>query len=498
MTADVCYVLEGTYPYVPGGVSSWVHTLIQSMPELTFHVLHLSPQPNFYPLGLRYELPENVVGVDEVYLQVGASELQTRCSQKDVDTETMDVFSAFVEGLKGNASDPFSALFRVANNTEQAAALRSMLLQSPDAWKVMLDAYKDEAELESFVHFVWTWRFALMPFLNGLAAEIPPARVYHTPCTGYAGVIAAGAKARTGRPMLLTEHGIYTKERRIDIQSATWIPDLPPPGSLVPNQAPYFRRFWMRQFDAMSRICYEASDEILTLYEGNRRLQVDGGAPSERLRIIPNGIHLERFGEVHPDAEEPDPDVFTIGFIGRVCPIKDVRTLLQALRLVVDEMPMVRVRILGPLDEEEYVEDCRRLCRVLRLENNVLMEGMVNIPLVLPTLDVCVLSSISEAQPLALLEVGAMGVPTVATDVGSCSELLAGRTPDDKALGEGGLVVPMASPGALAKAILRVARDDTKRKAMGEAMRQRVRKHYNIKDMVDAYEALYRKYARAA
>ncbi|MFN3430865.1 MAG: DUF3492 domain-containing protein, partial [Candidatus Sericytochromatia bacterium] len=47
MQADVCLVLEGSYPYVTGGVSSWVHQLIAGLPEVRFALLTLVPDGRF-------------------------------------------------------------------------------------------------------------------------------------------------------------------------------------------------------------------------------------------------------------------------------------------------------------------------------------------------------------------------------------------------------------------------------------------------------------------
>lgn len=498
MTVDVCLVLEGTYPYVPGGVSAWVHTLVTSLPDLTFHLLHLSAAPNSYPKGMRYEMPSNVVGLDEIHLQTGDEDLLTRFSARGVDEEAVACFADFFDEVRAGEGNAFAAFFGLVNDPERARLMRRMLLQSEEAWDVMVRAYREEAPERSFLRFVWTWRFAFLPLFNALAAPVPDARCFHTVCTGYSGILAAGAKAKTGRPMILTEHGIYTRERRIDIQSADWIPDHAAHESLVPRVPPFFRAFWMRQFGVMSRICYDSADEILTLYEGNRLLQIGDGADKDLIRIVVNGIDLDRYGNAPPDAETRNAEVFTVGFIGRVCPIKDVRTLLQAWRLVVDELPHARLRICGPLDEQEYVDECLKLATTLRLDEHIAFEGLVDVPKVLGALDLCVLSSISEAQPLTILEVGARGIPVVATDVGACSELLGGRTPEDRALGDGGLVVPMANPGAMARALIKLARDEELRTSMGAAMRQRVQRFYDVEDMVREYGAIYRRNVEAA
>ena len=65
--ADICLVLEGTYPYVPGGVSTWTHELIKAQSHLTFHIIALLP-PNA-KAKIRYKIPKNVLSIKKVFLQ---------------------------------------------------------------------------------------------------------------------------------------------------------------------------------------------------------------------------------------------------------------------------------------------------------------------------------------------------------------------------------------------------------------------------------------------
>ena len=60
--ADVCLVLEGTYPYVSGGVSTWVHQIMGMFPDLNFAIFYLGAQkdPN---CQMKYELPPNLVAM---------------------------------------------------------------------------------------------------------------------------------------------------------------------------------------------------------------------------------------------------------------------------------------------------------------------------------------------------------------------------------------------------------------------------------------------------
>jgi hypothetical protein len=147
-------------------------------------------------------------------------------------------------------------------------------------------------------------------------------------------------------------------------------------------------------------------------------------------------------------------------------------------------------------EDAEYAEMCQRHARQLGLERNVAFEGRVNVLEEMPKVDVVVLTSISEAQPLVILEAGAVGLPCVATDVGSCSELLFGRTPEDRTLGAGGILTPMATPGETARAVLELYHSPQLRERMRDAMRERVRRFYDQRDMVAAYDEIYQRHAR--
>lgn len=76
-TADICLLLEGTWPYVRGGVSSWIHQMILGLPELTFSVMFIGGQRSAYT-SRRYEVPVNVVHIEEVFLEDATHPVDTR------------------------------------------------------------------------------------------------------------------------------------------------------------------------------------------------------------------------------------------------------------------------------------------------------------------------------------------------------------------------------------------------------------------------------------
>lgn len=493
--ADVVLVLEGTYPFVLGGVSSWVHRLITRMPERRFGVVHLAPRVGHYGDRPAYTLPDNVGFVQQ--LGIVPPPLPMRLPRRRDRAAVLALWQQLLR-LRDGEPGALSALAGVVA-TLQAAHLRADdLLASPACWDTAMRCYQQEAPRESFLNFHWTWRFAWQPVLELLLFPMPPGGVYHTVSTGYAGMLAALAAATWQRPLLLTEHGIYTKERRIEVYSAPWIRDVDDGDLAIGGRAPYFRAFWQRHFAMLSRCCYDQATRIVTLYEQNRQAQIADGAPAAKCHVVPNGVDVQALGAAaaraaaaRAAAGDP-PRPFTVAFVGRVCPIKDVRTFVAAMRLVAEQVPDLVVRVLGPMNEDaEYAEGCRTLARELGLGDLVRFEGPVDVRAELPQVDVLVLTSISEAQPLVVLEAGAFGIPVVASDVGSCRELLEGRGKEDRALGVGGLLTPIASPGAVANAVLQLHADPVLRARMGDSLRQRVQRHYDEADMIRTYRGLY-------
>jgi glycosyltransferase involved in cell wall biosynthesis len=107
-----------------------------------------------------------------------------------------------------------------------------------------------------------------------------------------------------------------------------------------------------------------------------------------------------------------------------------------------------------------------------------------------------VLTSISEAQPLVILEGHCAGVPVVATNVGACEELLYGRTAEDRGLGASGIVTAVASPQETADAISRVATDPKLRATMVQSGIDRVERFYREEDLNRTYLEIYDSLAR--
>jgi glycosyltransferase involved in cell wall biosynthesis len=201
-------------------------------------------------------------------------------------------------------------------------------------------------------------------------------------------------------------------------------------------------------------------------------------------------VDLARFRALREKRVHPPRPI--LGFIGRVVPIKDVKGFVRAMKAVAAVHPDVEGWIVGPTAEDPaYAAECQQLAAALGVENRVKFMGFQPPDEVLPHVALMVLSSISEGLPLVVPEAFASGVPVVTTDVGACRELVEGRTPEDRALGRAGAVVPIADPEALARAALELLRNEDRYLAAQRAAMQRVETYYSEHQVFGEYRGLY-------
>jgi glycosyltransferase involved in cell wall biosynthesis len=522
--ADVCLLVEGTYPFVSGGVSSWVHDIILGHPELSFAVLNVGSHPGAYGEP-RYQLPHNVVGLHRVFCQESArppldgaaradlrEQIRTLRAAADTRTDPSRVLAGLRRLHLEGAADPASQLGILEDLATNDLPLEEFLYGR--ASFDLLTALADRTASETpFLDLFWHYRAIHVPLLRLLAAPEVPAACYHAIATGYAGLLAAVWSHRTERPLALTEHGIYAREREMELARADWIRDAAEmddggfglrTATWAPRISP-LRKIWSAFFRGLSRLAYGQATRIVTLSEVNRVKQIADGAPAAKIDIVPNGVDLPddvplvvAANANDSDNDESDgglialrPVPLRVGFVGRVVPIKDLITFIRACDQALRTIDL-EVRVIGPMDEDPaYAARCRDLVARLGRGDKIAFVGPMAPARIYPDLDVVVLTSFSEGQPLVILEAYAHGVPVIATDVGACRELVEGREADDRALGPSGFVTRVAAPKETAAALVRLARDPQLRRRLGAAGFRRVSASYQRRDMLSAYRALY-------
>ena len=488
---DVTLLLEGTYPYTRGGVSSWVHDLLAGLPDITFSLVSLGARRPSGEETPYYQVPANVCAIHRHFLM---DEKATRALPCPGDKAYFVANSILHDWFARPNETLDNAVFSsaVLQSGRSAQRCAQEFFHSEAAWSFMLSRYAQACPDESLLAYFWAVRNSHGPLIRlaEIARAIPSSGVYHAVSTGYAGLLGAMLHRTHGRPLVLTEHGIYTKERKIELLSLylhekqSYLDEVPA-GGLEYNQA-----LWLRMFEGIGRLTYEAANPIISLYEQNRQRQIGDGADAARTRVIPNGVDIARYAPLRAMRPQAIPHV--LGLIGRIVPIKDIKTFIRAIHALAVTIPDVEGWLIGPEDEDPaYANECHELVRTLQLEKHIKFMGFQRIENVLPRLGLLVLTSISEAFPLVIGESYASGLPVLTTDVGACRDLVEGSGPEDRALGSGGRVVPIFAPGALARAAFEMLSDPACWHAAQRAGIARVERYYRQSSVIDAYRALY-------
>lgn len=462
----ICLIVEGCYPYVVGGVSAWVQMLLRQMPEHQFLLVSIGAQRRQRG-QFRYEIPANVTELREYFLdeplgrEPGASGHPLSAAARQ----------ALLDLVRGTAPD-WPRLFE-AFGGEQPRPVEEFLM-SEDFLALARGLAETTGRNTPFKDLFWTLRSMLLPALELLRCPVPEADVYHAVATGYAGLLGAKFSYFAHKPLLLTEHGIYTREREEEILKADWVPG-------------YFKPTWIGYFRALSQAAYRQARTIVSLFQGARELQIGLGADERKCRVIPNGIDISRFAAIPP--LDPAPHPLHLGAVLRIVPIKDVKTMIYSFHRVKAVRPDATLNLIGPYDEDPaYYQECRDLIRRLGCRD-IRFVGRADVTDWLPKLDLLLLTSISEGQPFVLLEAMAAHRPVVATNVGACREIIEGA---EDGLGPAGRVVPVMSPAAIAQGILEISRTPATLHALAENGYRRVVRYYQDKDFLSAYRALYR------
>lgn len=469
----VCLICEGCYPYVPGGVSSWIQMLCSRFQDVEFVVWAIATTREEMPEAV-CQVPENVKEIRTLYLgdeTFRKSSRKVRLTREEKEN---------LKGLMTGSADTINWA-GVMDLVKRHQRHMSDILMSESFFEICMEEYRRQNSKKVFHHFLWNFRGIYFPLMFILSQEIPQADLYHAVSTGYAGILGSCASHVEGKPLLLSEHGIYTREREEDIIRSRWV-------------SGEFKEIWIEFFKKLSFIAYQKAGVVTTLFETNRSLQVELNCPPEKITVIPNGVAAREYAVCR---RENRKGPVTLGAVLRVVPIKDVKTMLLAFDIVKQAEPEARLRIMGNCRENPaYYQECLDLLEELGTRD-VEFLGQVDIKEHLPEIDLLLLSSISEGQPLAMLEGMAAEIPFVTTNVGNCKALLEGEREDDR-FGPAGLAVPVMNSEAMAQAILRCIRDPDLRRRMGQAGRKRVEAYYSREGMLDAFHQLYERLGGAS
>lgn len=237
--------------------------------------------------------------------------------------------------------------------------------------------------------------------------------------------------------------------------------------------------------NSLSRWKYRQVDRFIAASEAIRQMLIADGVPAERTVTVHEGIDVERV--IATSAVNVHEAFFlphgapVVGNVAALVPHKGQRHLVEAARLVVQEMPDVRFVILG---EGELREALERQVHEHHLQKHVLLPGFrTDVIGCIKGFDLFAMSSVTEGLGTSLLDAMACARPIVATAAGGIPEIV-----ED---GVNGLLVPPRDHAALADAIVRVLKDPARRQRMGDAGLARVTARFTVDRMVEQTAEVY-------
>ncbi|MCL2254475.1 MAG: GT4 family glycosyltransferase PelF, partial [Lachnospiraceae bacterium] len=266
----ICLVVEGAYPYLRGGVSSWVNDIVLKMPEHEFVIQTICAFKADAGKFLCVP-PENISEISEAFLDGGDTNIKR--GRKNLKKSECDAILSIMMGEHEDWEGIFDML------QKNPISLHNLLM-GYDFYRVAKEYYDTRYSRVAFSDFLWTCRSMFLPIFTILQYKYPQADVYHAVSTGYAGVVATCAGYLNNKPVILTEHGIYTREREEEIIRAKWTRGI-------------YKDLWIEHFYKLSNCIYDRADRIYSLFKKARETQVELGCSIDNTEVIHNGINYE-------------------------------------------------------------------------------------------------------------------------------------------------------------------------------------------------------------
>lgn len=261
----------------------------------------------------------------------------------------------------------------------------------------------------------------------------------------------------------------------------------------------------VRRLGRVAYWCYSQADRFLAISEAMARNYRAAGLPESRLRVVPNGVDLERFQPVAADEREAccralglDPSLRWVAFVGFFSREKAPDVLFDAWLKLAPALRATTGLVFAGVTDSKYHEVDPALARHIRDEaarlgvtNHIRLVGECgDIERVYGAADLLAQPSTREAFGMALVEAMASGLPVVATRI----EQVTTEIVDD---GTTGLLVPPRDTDAMARALEVLLTDRGSASAMGARARNSVAERYGLELSAQRWRAIYDELATA-
>jgi glycosyltransferase involved in cell wall biosynthesis len=483
---NVMLVLEGTYPFNAGGVSTWAHTICQQMHGVDFTLCALTAN---YCTQSKFQLPKSVKDLLQIPMWAPEEpaayptfdipyndilDQKSRTTRVVIQERFLPPFQSFLAHLYDEQDDisAFHAvlyeLWEYFRTYDYSVTLKSQIVWN--AYVNFMDRYGADGIIPVPVMMDLTigmrWLFRL---LLPLSIPMPKVDLVHLTMSGFALLPALAAKYAYGTPIILTEHGVFIRERLLAINSSGY--------------SFFLKDFLIRFSESIAKLAYFTSERIYSVNRFNQSWEKRYGAAPHKLECIYNGIDYHRF--VPREKSVPLKHNPTVVALARIFELKDIITMIDTCAIVRTQIPNVQFFVYGDTESvPEYTARCLQHIESLQLkENFFLMGAQPNPHELFVNGDISILTSISEGFPYTVLESLSCGIPVVATDVGGTAEAL------DH--GKSGFICKPKDAESLAHRCVQLLQNNELRAQMGEHARRRIIALFSEERFVAAYQKVY-------
>lgn len=485
---DVLMILEGTYPFNGGGVSTWAHMLCTKVRNAEFSLYSINAdfevKPKYDISNIKHLVqlpmwsalePSELLDYGRKYHKFVAR--KERLEDDEVSKTFVPLFIELIKIIYSEITDVEElddVIFKMWRFFQKNDYKRTM--KSEVVWKafcyhvgdVMADQQNDATLYDLTVGMRWMYRF-LMP----LSIDVPKADICHLTLAGFPVIPALVLKYKYGTPLLVTEHGVFIRERLIAINNSEF--------------SFFLKKMLIRFSEAITELVYYKADKIVSVNKFNIVWEKLYGANPGKIEIIYNGIDHNHFVPVEkPTHLQGTP---TVVAAARIFELKDILTMIRSCGVAKRSIPNVKFLVYGDNNAvPEYTAQCNALISELGLEHNFILAGFHPNPnKIFAEGDISILTSISEGFPYTVLESMSCGIPVVATDVGGVTEAL-----DENC----GFICKPKDHEEIGRRVVELLLNDELRKQMGVNARRKVVDNFTIGKFITAYEDVYARVAR--
>lgn len=241
------------------------------------------------------------------------------------------------------------------------------------------------------------------------------------------------------------------------------------------------------QPDKIGKYLLKHADRVIAVSNAAARAFKDIKNKSEKLVVINNSVDLNNFkpsGDVRGKLNISKNEL-VVGIVGQISRLKGHDVFLNAASIVLKKNKKIKFLIVGEVRRERAQELCEELINRLNIREHVVFTGYrQDIANIMSAIDILAFPTLKESFGRSAIEAMAHAKPVVASNVGGVPEIVID--------GQTGILVFPGDAEALANGLLKLINDKIKREDMGNEGFMVVREKFDIRDMMNRIESVYK------